>query len=190
MRSYLFFFSFIYFLFGGLFLHSGKSKGASFFHIFVSIDCFILGIMGIIGSLCNIRILPETSYILGLALLLIFISMAAFRSIRKCTVPVQAYYVTYELHTGYRGSKSYTPVFRYNYRGITYENKTIISYSIGKIADNFEPGRTYQIYIDPDSPELCVINRRSTPVFYILILMGVFLVFLYFYYIFTHYVLL
>lgn len=190
MHSYLFFFSFIYFLFGGLYLYSAKSKRASFFHIFVSIACFVLGIMGIAGSLANIKILMETSYILGVALLLIFISLSAFYSIRKCTVPIQASYVKCEIRSVYRNSKSYMPVFRYDYKGITYENQTMISYSIRKITENLEPGRTYQIYIDPDSPELCVIKRRPTPGFCVLMLMGVLLVFLYLYYIFTHYVLL
>lgn len=128
--------------------------------ILLSILFLIFGIMGVLGFIFESNLLTITAFLIPTALLCIWVTVNMILLVSSCKTPVSAKYIRYNVYSGGKGQRSYSPVFQYYYQGKTYERQTPESFSKRKIERNFTAGNCYDIFINSEKPEYCVSQRK------------------------------
>lgn len=128
--------------------------------IILSILFLIFGITGVLGFVFKSNLLTLTAILIPSALLCIWVTVNMILLVASCKTPVSAKYIRYNVYSGGKGQRSYSPVFQYYYQGKIYERQTPESFSKRKIERNFIAGNCYDIFINSEKPENCVSKRK------------------------------
>ena len=117
-----------------------------------------------------------TAIIVGTILILFFMWLQYSKL--KCTKKIDATYLKFNIynHHGMFSSK-YIPVFKYKFNGNEYENQAQQSFS-KKSTKNFLVGEKYTILINEKNPRKFIINRRIKIDEILMLLIGLFLLFI------------
>ena len=115
--------------------------------------------------------------IIGVILICLIIFMQYLKS--KCTTEVIGEFVKINTYISYgNGSSntSYAPVFKYKFNNTTYEKQTFQTFSKKYIEKNFLVGKNYTIYINEKNPKTFIIEKKSQPSDWLILLLGMFFV--------------
>lgn len=140
---------------------------------------FIFGVIGCLGYVLDSDLLTLAALVLSTSLLCIWVTVNMVIRVISCRTLILAEYVRYNVYSGGKGQRSYSPVFRYYYQGNAYERQTPEALSRKRIERNFRIGENYEIYINSNKPECCVSRRKIPPICLITGILGI--VFLIFY---------
>lgn len=141
----------------------------------------ISGVIGCLGHVLDSDLLTLASLLLPTSLLCIWVTVNMVIRVISCRTLILAEYIRYNVYSGGKGQRSYSPVFRYYYQGSAYERQTPEAFSRKRIERNFQTGEKYEIYINSNKPECCISRRKIPPVSLITGILGI--VFLIFYFI-------
>lgn len=119
-------------------------------------------ICGVLGDVLHSTLLQATCVLLSVGILCVVAFFFALYRLLKCKTQIWGTYVTYQIHRGNKGYRSYFPVFRYNFGGKEYQRQTHESYSLKKINKKFAYGQLYPIWINENAPE-AFITKKSLP---------------------------
>ena len=95
---------------------------------------------------------------------------------RKWNYMVEAVYVDKKTYSGYRGAKSYGPVFRYTYNEVEYKSEAKQYFSENQMRLRFIPKKKYKIYICEKEPECCIVDKIDKSIMPILVVSIVFVI--------------
>ena len=90
-----------------------------------------------------------------------FLILGGWLLIQKlnCRQEVQGTFVRSH-ETSFRGVKSCTPVFRYEFASCQYERESIESFSERKVAAKYVAGKSYKIFVNADKPNYFIVDRK------------------------------
>lgn len=137
------------------------------------------GICGVLGGLTGNNFLLATSVLLAVALLCIFVFIFGVVNLSRCNLQIPAIYLHFNTYTGNRGYRSYTPVFRYYFRGTMYERQVAENYSLKKINSLFVQGNTYPVWISEKEPEVCITRKKIQGSHILCLVIGIVMLFIY-----------
>ncbi len=120
----------------------------------------IFGLCGMIGGILDNELLLATAIFLAVAILCIVAFVFALWNVSNCKTQIVATYISFNTYTGTKGYRSYSPVFRYLFRGIEYERQANETYSLKKLRKRFIQQQSYVIWINEKMPEYCI-TRKS-----------------------------
>jgi len=79
---------------------------------------------------------------------------------KSCTERRMGKCVGYQTYHGYKGSKSYSPIFTYSLNGEQIKAQSITSYmSLKKLKKKFKIDQSYEIFIDPKLPKAVRVDQ-------------------------------
>lgn len=137
------------------------------------------GICGVLGGILRNDFLLATSILLAVALLCIGVFVYAVYNLARCKTQIPATYLYANTYTGRRGYRSFAPVFRYYFRGVTYERQTAENYSLKKLNSRFVQGQTYQVWINEKTPEACITQKKLQGTHILCLVIGILMLFIY-----------
>lgn len=95
----------------------------------------------------------------------------------KCNTKITGEFVKTNKYISYGNgisSTNYSPVFKYTFNDITFENQTFQTFSKKYIEKNFLNGKFYTIYINKKHPKNFIIEKRFQPSDWLILLLAIF----------------
>ena len=137
------------------------------------------GACGVLGGLLKSPILLATAMLLSVAILCIAAFGMAFWNQRNCKTQITGVYLGFSMYKGRKGHRSYSPIFKYFFKGTWYQSRAYENYSLKKINERFKQGQAYPIWVSEKRPDAFITRRNLDAKNILVLLVGLFMLCIY-----------